>query len=133
VPLRPPLTEDDGSNPQTLDLLLFPGADGRFTLYEDDNSTQNYLRGEFCATRIEQKQTADGLEITIHAPEGKLDLLPAERTYTLRLRGVKEVGKVTARVDGKEHKYLWAETELELAPFTTRSNKTVKVTLEQTG
>ncbi len=99
VPLQPALSVEDGSNPRALDLLLFPGADGRFTLYEDDNTTQNYLRGEFCTTLIEQKQTSNGLEITIHAPAGKTDLLPADRSYTLHLRGVKGVGKATVRVE----------------------------------
>lgn len=102
VPLRAPLSPEDGSNPAELELYLFPGEKGSFTLYEDDNTSQKYRQGQFCTTLIEQQRSGSALEVTIHASEGALALLPDQRSYTLHLRGVKAVGKVSAKVAGTD-------------------------------
>ena len=59
LPLAPPLKNTkafDGSH--TL-LAIFPGADGRFTLYEDDGTTDAYQRGEYETTFITQSTLDD--------------------------------------------------------------------------
>jgi alpha-glucosidase (family GH31 glycosyl hydrolase) len=40
------------ANPQEIELLVFPGADGSFELYEDDGVTTDYQNGKFALTRI---------------------------------------------------------------------------------
>jgi len=37
---------------EPLTICVFPGADGEFTLYEDDGVTQAYLRGQGTWTRF---------------------------------------------------------------------------------
>lgn len=102
IPLRNPLSREDGSNPADLDLILFPGADGRFELYEDDNTSQAYREGAFCTTLFEQS-TQDGVTtLKIHETEGQSGLLPEERRYTIHLRGVKNIKTVHAKTGGME-------------------------------
>ena len=72
-------------NPETLTLKCFAGADGSFTLYEDDNETTAYQEGHFAETRFTQ-DWAQGI-ITLHPASGDTALLPKTRSYTLELVG----------------------------------------------
>ena len=86
-------------NPETLAIRVYGGADGSFTLYEDDNETNAYLKGEAVNTKMElnwEKKT-----FTISPAEGKLELIPAKRTIKVQFFGVKD-SAVTVSVGGKE-------------------------------
>ncbi len=87
------------NNPDELHLHLFAGADNRFTLYEDDGSSRDYLNGDYCLTTISQRWSANQLEVTVSA-EGNTDLLPAERSLVLHLHGIRAAVRVTGTVDG---------------------------------
>lgn len=73
---------DFQQNPQEIELLVYGGTDGSFTLYEDDNETNAYQDGHFVKTRITwQEQTQQcGFET-----EGNCGLLPVGRTYRTRV------------------------------------------------
>ncbi len=69
-------------NPDTLEVRVFAGADGTFTLYEDDDA----LAPRPVRTRLTWSDAEGAL--TVHPAEGALDVVPATRTWTLRLVGV---------------------------------------------
>ena len=50
VPLAPKVGWGGIENPKELDLYVFPGADNRFELYEDDGETTDYQRGKYAIT-----------------------------------------------------------------------------------
>ncbi len=80
-----PLTTPDAlgvGNPEALELAVFAGADGAFELYEDDDA----LDPRAVTTRLTWSD-ADGV-LTIHPAQGDLDVVPASRTYTVRIVGV---------------------------------------------
>lgn len=88
-----PMTEDifhgDAlKNPQSLLLRVFPGEDGHFRLYEDDNETQQYQRG-ICVT-TDFVWNWPQKTFTIQAAQGETSLLPEQRRYTLEFYGVTE-------------------------------------------
>ena len=64
--------KDDG-------LLLYPGADGTFTLYEDDGTTRNYEQGQ--CSRITFLWDDARLRLTAGKPEGKYKEMPQRRTF----------------------------------------------------
>ncbi|GAA1395053.1 glycoside hydrolase family 31 protein [Luteococcus peritonei] len=91
--------------PESLELRVFAGADGSYTLVEDDDR----LEPRTVRTRFDYHH--DSGELVIHPAEGELDLLPAQRRYRLVLVGagteqVVELGEVptatgaSARFDG---------------------------------
>jgi alpha-glucosidase (family GH31 glycosyl hydrolase) len=87
-----PMTEeifgtDALHNPESMTLRVFGGADGSFTLYEDDNETTAYLQ-DICATTDFTLDWAKGT-FTIAGAKGHTELLPKERTYTVSFYGVK--------------------------------------------
>lgn len=102
IPMRNSLSREDASNPAELDLLVFPGADDRFGLYEDDNTSQAYREGAFCTTLFKQT-TRDGVTtFKIHAAEGDRSLLSEERRYKIHLRGVKKLDGLHTKVAGTD-------------------------------
>lgn len=97
-----PMTEeiekrDFLQNPKTLDISVFGGADGEFTLYEDDNETLGYLEGKAVTTSM-NFQWEKGV-FTIQGAAGCRELIPASRSYTVRFRGVNNT-EVSVLVDG---------------------------------
>lgn len=95
VPLAPKVGWGGIDNPSELDIFIFPGADNKFELYEDDGLTTDYQRGKYAITRFSLENNT----FTIHPCEGDLSLIPPKRTYRIHLRGVDAM--VTASVPGK--------------------------------
>lgn len=101
LPLAPKQGWGGIDNPDTLHIHAFAGADGSFTLYEDDGDSRNYLKGESCTTAITQRWASDHLDLTIAPVQGKTDLIPAVRNVEVTLHGVKATKSIAAQVDGK--------------------------------
>lgn len=79
-----PMTEDYSAtealgNPGELTVQVWPGADNSFTLYEDDNVSNDYQNG-VCA-RTQMRLDWSGRRFVIEAAEGETSLLPEERTF----------------------------------------------------
>ena len=87
-----PMTDeikDAGSNPQELRIHVYAGADGSFSLYEDDNISEGYKSGK-CATTDMKFQWGDDAEFIIEEARGETNLIPEKRTYVIQLHGVKD-------------------------------------------
>ena len=86
------------------ELRVYRGADGEFTLYEDDGISQAYLKGEGSWTRLRWEDGARRLTIEPAPPAGatnvamppqtfKVVVLPEGTTTTVEYAG-KSVNKV---------------------------------------
>ena len=96
VPLAPKVGWGGIENPTELDIYIFPGADNKFDLYEDDGETTDYQRGKYAITCFELKDDT----FTIHPAQGDLSVVPAQRTYRIHIN-----------------------RSLDLEPFTLASNE----------
>ena len=81
--------KDAGSNPQELRIHVYAGADGSFTLYEDDNISEDYKSGK-CVTTDMKFHWDDNAEFIIEGARGETELIPEKRTYIVQLHGVKD-------------------------------------------
>lgn len=95
------------ANPGVIDLYLGSGADGTFTMYEDDGNSQAYREGHAVMTRYEMTTSAQNGAQSIHlhiAPaEGDLALVPETRQYRIHLMGVQSAaGAVPGKVTGEQ-------------------------------
>lgn len=70
-----------------LEVLIAPGADGSFVLYEDDGESLAYQQGAYCETRITLDWMEKQATLTIHPACGDLSFIPEKRDYQLILRG----------------------------------------------
>ncbi|HEY6902083.1 MAG TPA: DUF5110 domain-containing protein, partial [Puia sp.] len=75
-------TAEPVTEPTTL--RVYPGADGAFTLYEDDGISQDYLKGKASWIRMTWNDKTRTLSLSNGAPGGSVSL-PVHRSFNVRL------------------------------------------------
>jgi alpha-glucosidase/alpha-D-xyloside xylohydrolase len=83
-------TEQQTSEPMTV--VVYPGADGRFTLYEDDGRSFDYRQGTEMRLAMRWNDAARRLSISL-VPRSKM-LPPMTRPIRVRVAGTKEENAV---------------------------------------
>ena len=68
-------------------MRVYAGANGRFTLYEDENDTYNYEKGVYATIDFEWNEAEKSL--TIGARKGEFPRMLTERTFNIVLVGEK--------------------------------------------
>jgi alpha-glucosidase (family GH31 glycosyl hydrolase) len=68
---------------EPLSILIYPGADGSFLLYEDDGRSFDYRRGEWMGTRLRWNDA--GRTLTLSVESGSKILGPRQRTISVKL------------------------------------------------
>ncbi len=101
VPLGPRVGWGGVDNPTELHVHVFAGADGRFTLYEDDGETTAYRDGAFVLSRFEQRWSDKSVRLSLAAAAGDRALLPDGRHIHLHLHGLAAPDEVTLLADGQ--------------------------------
>ena len=85
VPFDPVRQHMDEEVEEPTTIRVFAGADGSFTLYEDDGTNLDYLQGRGTWTRMTWDDEARRLTIEPGAPPGAVNLLPEDRTFVVEL------------------------------------------------
>ena len=101
VPLGPRVGWGGVDCPEELYVHVFAGADGRFTLYEDDGETTAYKGGAFVQSSFEQRWDDGQLRLTLGAAAGDRSLLPAGRRVHVHVHGLTAPEAVTVLTDGQ--------------------------------
>jgi alpha-D-xyloside xylohydrolase len=83
LPIGPDLQYTAEKPPDPITLWIYSGADGTFTLYEDDGTSNDYESGAF--TRIVVRWTEATRTLTIGNREGKFFGMLARRTFRIVL------------------------------------------------
>lgn len=71
--------------PTDMEIIVFPGCDGNYQMYEDDGVTNNYLNGTCSITNFTFKNQPNAYELTIENT-GNVGLLPQTRNYKFRFK-----------------------------------------------
>jgi alpha-glucosidase len=134
-PLRLASGTTDAIPHDRLGLSVFPGAEGRFRLYEDDGLTEEYGAGQCEWTEITTRlEDPDTWVVEIAPVEGCCDALPGERGYEICMEGSRQPGEVM--LDGKELAGWWydAETLRTIVQVPARDKRQpIRVTARATG
>ncbi|MXP43882.1 glycoside hydrolase family 31 protein [Allopontixanthobacter sediminis] len=89
-----------GENPQgPLTVHVFAGADGAFTLYEDEGTDMGYTRGEFA--RLPMRWDDAKRQLTVGAREGCFPGMADQRRITIILHDGAQRGEIFDRTDGQ--------------------------------
>lgn len=83
LPFGPALQHTGESSAEPLELRVYPGADGSFTLYDDAGDGDGYERGERATITLQWHDKAQTLEIG--ARQGNYPGMPASRKFSVRL------------------------------------------------
>lgn len=106
------------SNPTKMDIYIFAGDNGEFTLFEDDGTTMEYQTGKFVETVIELDYCHKH-QLIIHGAKGDIGLIPKTRDYTIYFTGF---------ANPKYVKVFSGEVELDVDVEYISSNNTIVVT-----
>ena len=79
VPMGPFLQYATEKPADPIELRIYPGADGEFTLYEDENDNYNYEKGSFATINIRWDEKRNTL--TIGGRHGKFPGMLSHRTF----------------------------------------------------
>jgi alpha-D-xyloside xylohydrolase len=66
-----------------MEIRIYPGADGNFTLYEDENDNYNYEKGNY--STINFKWNNQDKKLTIEKRHGSFDGMLVNRTFSIVL------------------------------------------------
>lgn len=102
--------ENTTDNPKDLEIVVFPGQSGSFTLYEDD-----------CLTSMTYSEAQQSC-FRLSPAEGNTTSIPQQRNITVMYRGVNDVTDIDVKVDGKQ---------VAFARTYDQANKTVKVEVQE--
>ena len=83
IPVGPDVQYVDEKPWDDLEVRVYPGADGTFTLYEDEGDNQNYRKGAFSTIKF----TLKGSTLTIGARSGSYDGMLQNRTFRIVVVG----------------------------------------------
>ena len=103
VPLQMPAEGEalnSVANPRALQVVVFPGAENSFTLWEDDGAAQS--KDRWASTEMALRFEGDSTQFSIAPTEGATDVIPASRDWTVTFRGIapEAMHAVRATVDG---------------------------------
>ena len=84
---------------------IYPGGTTSFTEYDDDGVSEQYRKGEFTTTLIEQNRDEKGnVTVTINPTKGNFEGFVKEKTTIFKVNASKSPRKVAVTVDGKKVK-----------------------------
>jgi len=133
VPLDADPAFGDVDPPECLRVLVFPGANGEFDLYEDDGVSEAYREGAYATTTLAQRWAGDRLEFTVEAAEGDTTHVPDTRDLELCFRGLR--GDVTVDVGwtAADHDYRQETDTVVVALDGRPTDEAVTVTVSTDG
>lgn len=88
VPILPLPNWGGSETPTHLRIHIFPGADNRFNLYDDDGNTSRYIDDEYALTMFTLNWEWDQLDFTIGPVDGRFEQFPIKRTFELKFWGI---------------------------------------------
>jgi alpha-D-xyloside xylohydrolase len=78
-----PFIQHAAESADPVELRIYPGADGRFVLYEDENDNYNYEKGEYAT--IEFNWDDAGRKLTVEDRQGEFSGMLETRTFRVVL------------------------------------------------
>ncbi len=97
-----PMSDDDHlteRNPKNLEINVYPGDSGNYTLYEDDGLTTAYQEGAYVKTNFEYQYAKDNYVLTITSKESRQGIVPDTRNIKVRFHHTKGVESMKVYVD----------------------------------
>lgn len=93
LPLGPDVQYAEEKPWDNLEVRVYPGADGSFTLYEDEGDNYNYEKGQY--SEIEFKWNDKKRELTVGDRSGSFPGMIAARTFRVKVAGSDKEAAVT--------------------------------------
>ena len=93
LPLAPVMQYAGEHAWDNIDIVVYPGRDATFTLYEDEGDSYRYEQGAYSTIAFQWNDKKQ--ELTIARRQGQFPGMLAQRTFRVRLAGTQQVKTVT--------------------------------------
>src|SRR5258708_29972416 len=113
LPLGPEMEWSTEKPADPIELRIFPGADGDFTLYEDENDNYNYEKGKYAT--IPMHWDSERSTLTIGDRKGEFQGMLKQRTFRVVFVHNGH-GDGVASTDEADKVVTYAGTKLEVRP-----------------
>ena len=98
LPLAPVMQYAEESQWNNLDIIVYPGADATFTLYEDEGDNYNYEKGQYSTITFTWNNAKK--QFTIGERQGQFNAMLTNRIFNIRLVGTDVIR--TVEYNGKQ-------------------------------
>lgn len=105
---------NDTNPPQTMEIQIFPGRSNSYNIYEDDGTTDLYLKDFYLLTNIEYNYSVSDYKLVMKSVEGKAGIVPENRHYKFRFRNTKEPSNISVTFNGTPIRFM---TYIDLNDF----------------
>ncbi|EHJ01903.1 glycoside hydrolase family 31 [Clostridium sp. DL-VIII] len=92
-------------NPKDIEIRIFAGNNGTFTMYEDDGQSLEYLKGKYAETEMSLEWGESIIRFIIKPIKGESSIVPKERNYVLKYIGFNDCEEITVTSNNKEAAY----------------------------
>lgn len=97
---------NDTNPPQSMEIQIFPGRSNSYNLYEDDGTTDLYLKDYYLLTNIEYNYSVNDYKLIMKSVEGKSGIVPDNRHYKFRFRNIKEPSNISVTFNGSPIRFM---------------------------
>jgi alpha-D-xyloside xylohydrolase len=113
VPMGPVMEYATERPADTIELRIYPGADGSFTLYEDENDDYHYEKGAYATIRLDWNDSRR--QLFIHATKGSFPGMLTHRVFRLVLVQTGHgAGETAGTVFDRDVNFTGTETRVQL-------------------
>jgi alpha-glucosidase (family GH31 glycosyl hydrolase) len=103
IPMAPKMNKTDAQPVNPMILSIFPGSEGRVSIYEDEGNNQKFKAGGCAFTDVHFKTAGRDMNIVIEPVKGQYDGMLKARGYEVRL--VNSYPPVDVKANGKAYPY----------------------------
>ncbi len=121
VPLDGGPYQNQTDNPRQLTILVYPGADNTYVLYEDDGKSQRYLGRDAFMTTYTLSETEDTLRFVMAPDTPRRPYIPARRQVEIVFHGI--------QADSDIHDIRHADIGTIVSLGTVKSTETIVIDL----
>ncbi len=100
IPMGPVVQHVDERPLDDVTLMVYPGGESSFALYEDDGRTNAWRQGACAVTETRCRVEGATVTVSIDEAQGDTRVVPGRRGYTLQVR-MDRVSRVDVASDGK--------------------------------
>ncbi len=97
---------NDTNPPQNMEIHIFPGRSNSYNIYEDDGTTDLYLKDFYLLTNIEYNYSVSDYKLVMKSVEGKAGIVPENRHYKFRFRNTKEPASISVTFNGNPIRFM---------------------------
>lgn len=115
---------EKGTN-DLLEIHVYAGANGEFELIEDDGKSNDYLKGIYAKTLIEQQKSNSEIQIQAKPTQGSFKNMSKSRRWQIVVHGVENAK--TIRVNGKKMSVRKNGSEIVIPIFQTQKSAGWKI------